>query len=237
MFYYENKLAIIYRAMAQRTQKPIMYIVINGESQSGKLVSSHVAKYMADISQNYKVEILKSNPKNIRIIRELGVTALPTMVVNGKKIEGAEKIVKILTPVRDQQSGFGMGYDNPEESVRNMMISNMGRPEDDDDEADNREEVIRKKMADFQKKRPQMSDNVPKDARINGGRQIISRQAPVFADDDDSFVRASGRDNITETPTIQNMDDGDSILEEFYLDEAIQHGKKAKTPRINGTAM
>jgi len=74
-----------------------------------------------------------------------------------------------------------------------------------------------------------MSDNVESKQRLRGGRQLKSTapKQSSFASDEE-FYRASGVDNMQGTPSRSYMDesDGDLILEEWYLQEANNSGKK-----------
>lgn len=223
--------------------KDVLYLVVDDSRPSAKIIIAHVGKNINEIQKRFNIQFVRVNAHNARQIRGLGVTQVPTLVRKKdlKRIEGTEKILKFLTPIPQRKMSFGLGYDNPEEAIHDFQLNMMGRPENDEpDEEEDRGEVLRKKMAEFQKKRPQMSDNVPSEARIQGGRPTITRQPPKNIDTDEGFLNASGRDNIRETPTDMGFGDADgsAILEDWYLDEANAFGKQTKKGSVvRGNAM
>jgi hypothetical protein len=223
--------------------KDKLIIAVNENSPSAKIITAHAGKYINEINKVYRLEFIKINAANAPRVRALGITQAPTLIRerDRKYVKGVEDIIRFLTPVPQRKISFGVGHTNPEDAMHAMMLDTMGRPENDDgDEEEDRGEVLRKKMAEFQKKRPQMSNDVPSDARIKGGRAIINKPPPKNIDSDDAFLNASGRDNIRETPTDMGFGemDGNATLEEWYLDEAYAFGKQSKgKPRISGNAM
>jgi hypothetical protein len=94
---------------------------------------------------------------------------------------------------------------------------------------------IQERAAAFQKRRPKM-DGVENKNKINGGRALKSKTTqkdynPDHGDDD--FIRDSGVSSVVQTPTdtyVQDTD-GELILEDYYLNEALASGKKQSTSR------
>ena len=176
--------------------------------------------------------MVKINKKNIEICKRKGVRVAPTLIYGQKHITGVDDIIKVLSPPQQNRDGFGQGYLSSDEyvhSYQDSILNSGGDEEEDEMDPSVREQVIKQKMAALQKRRPQMSDTVDSKQRIRGGRKLRTgapRQSSFASDDD--FYRASGMDNIETTPSRNYMDeaDGELMLEEYYLAEANQQGKK-----------
>lgn len=207
-------------------------IYVNPNSKSTKILDQFLAKYIDQINKRVFLKIVRVTNTNVEGVKKRGIEHTPTLVIEGKSYVGLEKIVKVLTPPTDQRDSFGMGNTSPNDLINQYQqtILNTGddNKEDNDMDPDVRSNVLREKMAQFQKRRPAM-EGVDKSAKVTGGRRVHpgSLGKSKF-DTDDDFRRASGVDNITETPSQRYMDeaDGDSILEDWYLQEAINSGKK-----------
>lgn len=213
-------------------EKPKVFIFVNPDARSTKVLTDFIAKYIDEINKRLIVKIIKINKRNVEIVKNKGVKQAPTLIYGKKHIVSLENIIRVLTPPQKAHDNFGPSYTSADELVHNYQdsILNTGDIEEDDEMDPNvREQVIRQKMAAMQKRRPQMSDDVDTTMKLRGGRKLKkgSSKQSSFATDDD-FRRAAGLEDMQGTPSQRYMEeaDGDLILEDWYLDEAIAQGKK-----------
>jgi hypothetical protein len=213
-------------------QKPKVYIYVNPDARSTKILTAFIAKHIDQINRKMFVQIVNINKKNYELIKRRGVQKAPTLIFGDKHIVSLEKIIQVLTPRREARDNFGVSHMSADEMVHAFHDSILNTGDgDEEDETDPvvREQVIRQKMAAMQKRRPQMSDDVGSKQRLKGGRKIKSKppQQNTF-EDDASFMRAMGADNFEATPSQRYMDDADGelMLEDYYLDIANASGKK-----------
>jgi hypothetical protein len=213
-------------------EKPKVFIFVNPDAKSTKILKDFIAKHIDNINKKMYVKIIQINKKNIDLVKQKGVTQAPTLIYGKKHVVNLENIIKVLTPPQESKDNFGHNHTSADELVHNYhdSILNTGEIDDEDDMSpESRREVIRQKMAAIQKRRPQMSEDVDSTHRLRGGRKLKAGnpKQTSFASDDD-FQRAAGVDNIQSTPSQRYMDDadGEMILEDYYLSEAYAEGKK-----------
>ena len=212
--------------------KPVVAIYINPEAQSTKILRNFIAKHIDQINQHLFIKLIKVTKKNVQMVKKKGIDSTPTLVHHRKKFVSLEKIIKILTPPAEHRDHYGYGNTSSDDLVHqyHSTILDTGDDNREDDELDPgvRESVIRQKMAAFQKRRPQM-EGVEKQKTIKGGRKVkAAQQTKSKFDNDDDFFRATGVGTVKDTPSKRYMEeaDGDLILEDYFLEEAMKSGKK-----------
>ena len=212
--------------------KPIAEIYVNPKSKTTEILNQFLAKYIDQINEHLFIKRISVTNENIALVKKKGIDHTPTLVYNRRKVVSLEKIVKILTPPSEHKDHYGYGNTSSNDLVTQFQSSILDTgdddPEEDDMSPEARSNALRQKMTAFQKKRPEM-DGVEKKNKIGGGRKVKSTQpAKSKFDNDEDFKRASGMDNIIQTPSKKYMDDedGDMILEDYYLTEALNSGKK-----------
>jgi glutaredoxin len=218
--------------MGEPREKPKVFIFVNEGSKATKILMDFIAKNIDKINERIIVKIIKINKKNVEICKSKGVQAAPTLIYGKKHITGVDDIIRVLSPPQQSKDGFGQGYLSADEyvhSYQDSILNTGGDEEEDEMDPGVREQVLKQKMAALQKRRPQMSDNVDSKQRLRGGRKLKAsggKQASFATDDE--FYKASGVDNVQSTPSRNYMEesDGDLILEEWYLQEANNSGKK-----------
>jgi hypothetical protein len=209
--------------------KPVVVIYVQKDQKSTKVLTDFIANNIDRINHSLIIKLTTVNAGNAKAVKGSGIERTPTLVYDGKKFVTLEKIIQILTPPEITKDNFGYANTNPDDLVHQYQstIMDAGDDGDDGDDQDTRGEVIRQKMVQMQKKRPQM-DGVEGDRRLNGGRKITSKQPPKkqFSDDDE-FRRATRVDNVDDTPMKEYTDDidGSRMLEDYYNDEADKAGR------------
>ena len=212
--------------------KPVVYIYVVPSKDSTKTLLSFIAKNLDRIQEKMKIKIIKVTSNNIADVRKAGIQHTPTMMINGKKYVDLDKIIQMLTPKETQQANFGRGFMSGEDMIQayqNELINEGDEEDNDPDSPDNRSAQLQRGMEQFQRRRPQMSDEVG----IRGGRKASSRadNVPSSYDDDESFIKASSAYKSHETPYEMGYDerDGDSILEDLRNEWADEAGRKQST--------
>lgn len=221
--------------------KPEIFVYLSPEGKSTKILTDHLAKVIDDLNKIIMIKFIYINRANAQKVQQKGIRKSPTLIYGNRKYEGLDKIIQVLTPPRRERETYGYGNTSPDEMLhewQNYIIDSKG---EDDEEEDLTGDAGRKRLADrmaaFQKKRPQMLD-VPAKNRIPGGRNVKRKnmQKDYNAEKgDDDFLRDSGVNNVVQTPTdayVQDTD-GELILEDYYLDEAVAAGKKQSPGRIH----
>jgi glutaredoxin len=218
--------------MSAPREKPKVFIFVNEGSKATAVLTDFVAKNIDKINERLIIKIIKINKNNMEICKRKGVRSAPTLLYNNKHITGVDDIIRVLQPPKQAKDTFGQGYLSADEyvhSYQDSILNTGGEEEEDEMDPGVRGEILKQKMAALQKRRPQMSDNVPSNQKIRGGRKLTSTapKKSSFANDEE-FYKESGVDNIQRTPSNNYMDeaDGDLILEEWYLNEANASGKK-----------
>lgn len=209
--------------------KPVVDIYINPSAESGKKLAEHIAIHIDQLNKHLIINFIHVTKANSRAVMQKGVTRTPTLIYHNEVYEGLDKIKSILTPKNSAQS------EDPDEMMRRYQEqaidvrnhNNVDDEEDDDNmspESRNRE--LQQKMAALQKKRPVMQD-VDSKQKIPGGRKTVAKQsrAREYTNDDD-FLSDTG----DKAAFVEN-NDGELMLEEYYLGEAIQSGKKSDVRR------
>lgn len=218
--------------MSGPREKPKVFIFVNEGSRATAVLTDFVAKNIDKINERLILKLIKINKKNFEICKRKGVRVAPTLIYNNKHITGVDDIIRVLSPPQQSKDTFGQGYLSADEyvhSYQDSILNTGGDEEEDEMDPGVREQVLKQKMAALQKRRPQMSETVDAKQRIRGGRKL-NTSAPKqssFASDEE-FYKASGMDNVQRTPSNTYMEesDGDLILEEWYLQEANNSGKK-----------
>lgn len=212
--------------------KPVVIIYVNPQSNNTKLLDQFLARHIDQINRYIYVKKINVTAENVQQIKKKGIDRTPTLVFNNKKYVNLENIIKILTPPNDSRDSFGFGNTGPDEQIHKYhedMMLKVDDQEEDEDDPENRENVLKQKMAALQKKRQRMDEETASETKLTGGKHPkTSGLSKTEFKDDDEFRRATKVDQITETPVKKFMseDDGDIILEDYYLEMANQGGKK-----------
>lgn len=212
--------------------KPSVVIYVNPTSDSTKILLKFIGKFIDQINEHLVIKMIKVTKQNVDQVKAKGIERTPTLVYERKKYVSVEKIIKILTPPAEQKDHYGYGITSSDELVHTYhdAILNADDDEDalDEDNPENRADVIRQKMAAMQKRRPEMS-GVDSTKKLKGGRKLKNNpMGKRKFESDDDFVKASRTDNIESTPIKGYMDEADGalLLEEYYLEEAKRSGKQ-----------
>jgi len=211
------------------SEKKTVYIYVNPKSQKTAQINKFIGQHLQAINKRVYVKLIRVTPTNHAKIKSKGIDQTPTLVCDGKKVMGVNKIIDLLRPPEAYRDNFG-NVTSAEEMVHKWMsgIAYSKKDDDEDDEMDpeKRSEYLRQKMAAMQKKRPEMA-GVDKKQKIKGGRKIAKTdyKKQKFRDDDDFIQR---RDNFDETPTDRYLtdDDGLLMLEELRNEIADSSGRK-----------
>lgn len=209
-------------------RKPTVEIYVNPKAKSTDVLTDFIAKHIDRINENLMVKIIRVTSKNVNLVKKRGIKRTPTLLYDNKPYESLEKIVRILTPPGDEGEHYGYGNTTPDDLTHQYHESVLSTGDDDgsEDAPEKRAEVIRQRMAALQKRRPEMR-GVDKTRSVKGGRKVIATSKRSAYDTDDDFRRASGVDDVDETPIKKFMEeDGESILEDYYNDEADKFGRK-----------
>lgn len=218
--------------------KPIIDIYLKTESQSAKALTVHLAKYIDQLNEQVLINFIYITDKNAPAVQRKGIRRTPTLIYGNRRFEGLEKIVRILTPQKRDTENYGYGVMNPDEMLNkwqsDIIDSAVDEETDDDMSSDARSQQLRQKMAAMQKMRPQMQ-GVPSKNKIGGGRKLKTATPKKEYNNDDDFLKASGVGSVKQTPTNPYMEDkdGELILEDYYLDEAMKDGKKIPKGKIH----
>jgi len=205
-------------------------IYLKEGAKSTKILLNHICKYIGDLAKVMVLKPIYIDKKNVAAAQKIGISRTPTLIYKDKHYVSLEKIVQVLTPPKRAKLGFGLSANSPDELIHSYHDGIMNAQDNDDDDDDpriNRDEDIRRKMAAFQKKRPQMK-GVGDEKYIKGGRKVVAKSVKSKFKSDSEFREAAGIDEIKATPSKKYYDDedGDSILEEYYNSEADKMGRK-----------
>lgn len=208
-------------------------LYINAQSDSTKQLRQFIAKHIDAINDQIFINQVKVTKANLDQIKKMGILHTPTLVYANRKYVGLEKIIRILTPHDEQKASYGIGNTSAEDLITQYQdtIMRIGAEEEDEpDEMDPdvRKSQLQKKMAAMQKRRPEMS-GVSSGTKLPGGRKIkqSTPKKTSFVDDDDFQKTVGDGGPVQETPSRRYAEeDGDLILENYYLDMARDQGKK-----------
>lgn len=214
-------------------QKTIVVIYVNPDAESTKLLDKYLAKNIDELNKYIVIKKIKVNKENSELIKKKGITRTPTLVFNGKQFVSLEKIINFLKLPSQSKDSYGTGNISSDDLVLQYQNDAIQPKENEEEEQDDmnpetRGEELRQKMMALQKRRPaQAETSKPKDMR----KSKSTSNSKINFETDEDFRKASGTDNILETPTKKYMDDmdGELLIEEYYLDEAIKSGKKPST--------
>jgi len=222
--------------------KLVVDVYLNAKSNSAKLLADHLAKHIDGLNEIILISFIYISPKNAALVQKKGIRRTPTLIYGPRKFEGLDKIIQVLTPPKRSRETYGYGVSNPDEMLHKWqsdIIETAGADGEDEDEDDMnptaRESQLRQKMAAFQKQRPRM-EGVPSKNKITGGRKVKAGIVQKEYGNDDDFLKDTNTLNVKQTPTSSYVEDtdGELILEDYYLAEAIKDGKKPYTGKHRG---
>jgi hypothetical protein len=219
-----------------QSSKPVVDIYLKTKSESAKMLTAHLAKHIDQLNELIMINFIYITEGNAQAVQRKGIRRTPTLIYYNRTFEGLDKIIKVLTPPKNNSENYGYGVTSPDEMLdkwqSDIIDSTAEEEEEDDMSPEARSEQIRRKMAQMQKNRPQMH-GVPSKNKISGGRKLTAPKAQKEYSNDDDFLNASGISSVKATPASPYVDsaDGELILEDYYLDEALKNGKKTKSER------
>lgn len=222
--------------------KPVVNIFLNRRSASTQILSQHLAKNIDSLNKLLLINFIYITQKNAQIVMQKGIKRTPTLIYGKRRFEGIEKIVQILTPPEKERETYGYGVTSPEEMLhtwQNMIIDTRDDDEVDEGDPDVRTNQIRSKMAAFQKNRPKM-EGVGRKNKIRGGRKVTAKNDQrdygdyMERDGDTQFMRDAGLFDVEDTPVAGYTEnkDGELMLEEYYLNLALEGGKEDRRGRV-----
>ncbi len=214
--------------------KPEVIIYLSPNGKSTKILTDHLAKFIDDLNKMIMIKFIYISQANAKKVQQKGIRKSPTLIYGNRKFEGLDNIIKVLTPPKRERETYGYGNTSPDEMLhewQNYIIEGRGEEEEEEDiTGENGRKRLADRIAAFQKRRPQATDTTGKVAKK---KAVHKDYNPEKGDDD--FIRDSGVNNVIQTPTdtyVQDTD-GELILEDYYLDEAVAAGKKQTNGRIH----
>jgi hypothetical protein len=214
--------------------KPVLYLYIKQDAKTTKILLNFIGKHIDAINKKFVIKSTMVTSKNAAEVKSKGVSRTPTLIVGKQKYETLEKIVKVITPATERKEGFGFSTRSPEELTQSYLDGVLNSKDDDDDPVSGFDEDFRRKMANFQKRRPAM-EGVEKSSMLKGGRKITAKKkVPQSFSDDSEFQEFAGVNNLENTPSDKYFSetDGDALLEEYYNKLADEGGRKPNNKRI-----
>lgn len=219
--------------------KPIVKIYLSTTAKSTTLLTAHLAKHIDALNNLLMIQFIYITEKNAEAIQKRGIRRTPTLIHSDRKFEGLEKIIQVLTPPKQGRETYGYGMTSPDEMLHQWQSEAMSRANDEDDDESNADVVenkMRARMAVFQKKRARM-EGTSKEHTVPGGRKVKAKNNQKTYDGDSDFIKDAGvdQDRTDNTPTERFVEDADGelLLEDYYLNEAMAAGKTTK-PRRRG---
>jgi len=223
--------------------KPVVNIYLNKNAVSTKILTQHLAENIDALNKILLINFIYITPNNSKLVMEKGIKSTPTLIYGKRKFEGIKKIMGILTPPERGKETYGYGATSPEDMLHKWqsMIINTREEEEFEDDGDPhvRTEQLRTKMAAFQKRRPKM-EGVARKQKIRGGRRVKGKNNQreygdyMERDGDFQFMKDAGLFDRENTPIegYTETQDGELMLEEYYLNEAMKDGKKVSREKV-----
>jgi hypothetical protein len=220
--------------MATKKKEVKIFVNSNSSSNVTQELYSKLANILSDLNKKNIIIKLFKVKAGMGMVKQLKITKLPTLICEKDRKIGITDIINYLSAFLKERRA-GPITAPPEEQLHeySVKVLDLG-DEEKSDELD--EQNLRQKMEEFQKKRPQMLGVTGPD-KIKGGKPIkrVKGAGDKFTDDsagDQKFISQSGK-NVEPTPTkkYDTEEDGESILEDYFLDEAIRNGKKVSPTR------
>lgn len=219
--------------------RPVVNVYLKTDAKSTKVLVEHLAKHIDALNNLVLINFIYITDKNAAKIQQRGIRRTPTLIYGNRRFEGLDKIIQVLTPPKSGRENYGYGVTSPDEMLtkwQNDIIDSAQdeQEEEDDMSPDAREKQLRQKMAAMQKQRPQMH-GVSSKNKIAGGRKLKATAAAKEYTNDDDFLKASRLRDTEQTPINPYTEDkdGELILEDYYLEEAIRDGKKVTKGKIH----
>ncbi len=224
---------------ANQQDKIIIRIFVSPDSQCTKNLYEKIDPILTELNKNNIilrfVKVTQANKD--QIIKQFDIHRCPTLAYRNTRKIGIDDIVAyLITCIKVRRSQ--KASTTPEDLMTKYQrgILDLGdNKEDDEDEK--RSDTIRKKMEEFQKRRPKMM-GVDSASKLPGGKPVKAVKRTIkFSDDGDGdkkFVEQSGINEINPPAQYSREEDGDMTLENYYLDEAIRSGKQVKTKPRKG---
>lgn len=215
----------------QQNNSVSVNIYVQRDSDKTKELILNLNKILSVLNKNNVfIKIIKVTSENSDFLLSKNITNVPALLYGNKKIIGISAIMNFLTShIKQNTNKIPV---SAEEHMHDYF-SHIMSANDDEPASDDMSRNIKKRMEDFQKRRTQMV-GVPESNKVPGGKPIKlnkKNQKKKFADNltgDIEFLKASGVDQISDTTQPALSDDGDAMLEQYYLDEAKGAGKVVK---------
>ena len=219
------------RRKSQKPQsgKPVVRIYVNAIRDNHGNLTSEITKTLSEwIARNYKnimshvtIHFNRIKRNNIGAAKRAGIHSTPTLVFNGKKIQGVEGITNFLSSLLSKYTNTSV--DN-NASIYNYQMKLLGEGDNERDDNGTRGSQIRQKMERFQNRRPK-NKGQSVSGRLNGGYDVINKPKNITISQDnvnignDQFIHASGDDD-----NFRIDDDGELNMgewEETYKQQAM----------------
>jgi hypothetical protein len=217
-------------------QKKLAKLFMQEGKKTTLAIQTHIAKYIDGLNAQFRIDQIYVRRQNEAAVREkFDIRQTPTLLLimghRETRFTDTHEIIKLLTPMQDTRD---LANISSEEQTSRYFAAVMGQG-DNDDHADMDKADMQARMADMQRKREPMQ-GVDKKNLIEGGRAIRPKPKAgalkaAFNDDAD-FRAASGRDEITDTPTDDGGFDGALCLEEERNAIADMEGRKRNVKPI-----
>lgn len=205
--------------------KPRVILYISPNSPTSNSLKAFVAKNIREISRVMYIQIVPVTREMIPTLRNRGITGTPVLDNGARIITDFREIVRELTPAQKLQQRQRLTDDEEIYEYQHSMIGTEEdalRERDDEDEEYLSKDTVKRRMESFQRRRP---ENLGIESAPKGGRKITASRAPAIEfDSDESFLSHTEHDNIP-LPSI-DFNDGDTMLEDYYNQEADNSGRK-----------
>ncbi len=221
-------------------QKPKAILYLNTSGPNTDKLMNHIAQHVDILNRYMIIEFVYITSENTSTIRRRGITSSPSMIFAGKKYQGVIDIIKILSPKPREQPAIDDL--NPEEVFLYWQQKHMKPGDDSGDDSEDetdpacRTRELQEKMAAVQKRRPVMA-GVDDNYKLAGGRPISKHSSSKIyggygdQNGDSIFLQDSGRSETSAEIIPDDQSNGELLLEDYYLDEAFQFGKKNPQPK------
>lgn len=215
----------------QTQQKPKAVLYLNASGKNTEILMNHIAQHVDTLNRYLVIDFIYITASNTAAVKKHGITKSPAMIYAGKKYEGVGDILRVLSPAPPKEQ-HNIDDLSPDDILLYWQQKHSDPNDDSEDEndPDTRKREIQQKMAMIQKRRPVMV-GVDNNHKLAGGRPITKSGAGKSYGDygtqagDSVFLQDSGRDEVVGAAN-DEQSNGELMLEDYYLAEAYQFGKK-----------
>lgn len=206
---------------------------VDTKKKTSKQLVSFIASNIDTLMNMLDINIVKISSKNIKVVKNSGITHTPTLVLNNRHIPQLSNILPVLNNMIDKKpstSKFVSGEGNIVDQYQHSIMHESDSEDSDSFDRSN----IQRKMADIQSRRPEMLE-VDDGNKIMGGRKMRkTKKTDKTYDSDTAFLKASKQAD----DDYGMGNDDENFLEQYKLDWArgfdgkhMDHKKKIKGRR------